>query len=129
GRRLHLGSQATPPWRDDPVWEDWAATYLLEAYAEPDEDGPEGQPSRLSLCLVTGIVGQPVARSHKPKILGVPGLASGGYVVSFSREAPAFSSYGFKMGENAPVSEQAAAAYALALNDLLARDETHCTVG
>jgi CRISPR-associated protein Csd1 len=81
------------------------------------------------VCLVTGATGLPIARSHKPKILRVPGLASGGYVVSFAKEAPAFSSYGFEMGENAPVSEEAAAAYALALNDLLASHDTSFKVG
>jgi CRISPR-associated protein Csd1 len=82
-----------------------------------------------TLCLITGETALPVARSHKPKILGVPGLSSGGYIVSFAKEAKAFSSYGFEMGQNAPVSEMAAASYALALNELLTNEDTHLNLG
>jgi CRISPR-associated protein Csd1 len=127
GCPLDSGSHSLPNWRGDPLWEDWAATYP-QAYVANEEDG-ECKTERETLCLVTGETGQPIARSHKPKILGVPGLASGGYVVSFARESPAFSSYGFEMGENAPVSEPAAAAYALALNELLASDDCSFSVG
>jgi CRISPR-associated protein Csd1 len=81
------------------------------------------------VCLVTGEVGRPIARSHKPNILGVKGLASGGYLVFFAKEAPSFSSYGLEMGQNAPVSEQAAAAYALALDNLLKSEDTHVNMG
>src|SRR5262249_227305 len=103
----------------------WAAAFHREAYAEGEPVEEEQRPvESASLCLVTGRTGVPIARSHKPKIVGIPGLTSGGYVVSFAREAPAFSSFGFSMGENAPVSQEAAAAYALALNDLLASEDT-----
>jgi CRISPR-associated protein Csd1 len=113
----------------DPLWKDWAATYTRGAFAEADDDS-EAKPAGVStVCLVTGATGLPIAQSHKPKIKGVPGLAMDGYIVSFAKEAPAFSSYGFQMGENAPVSEGAAAAYALALNDLLASDDTSFRVG
>ena len=81
------------------------------------------------MCLVTGEAGVPIARSHKPKILGIPGLTSGGYIVSFAKEAPAFSSYGFDMGQNAPVSERVAASYALALNKILDDNDTHLNLG
>jgi CRISPR-associated protein Csd1 len=113
----------------DPLWKDWAGTYRGEAFAESGDEAGSGEEEAATLCLITGDTGLPIARSHKPKILGVPGLASGGYVVSFAKEAPAFSSYGFEMGENAPVSEEAAAAYALALNDLLGSDDTSFKVG
>lgn len=115
-------------WEVDPVWKDWAATYRSESFAA-EETAEGGAVVADTFCLVTGESGQPVARSHKPKILGVPGLASGGYVVSFAKESPAFSSFGFEMGANAPVSEQAAAGYALALNELLNGDDTHFNVG
>jgi CRISPR-associated protein Csd1 len=113
----------------EPIWKDWAATYRREAFADVEDTAEAKAESASTVCLVTGSTGLPIARSHKPKILGVPGLASGGYVVSFAKEAPAFSSYGFEMGENAPVSEEAAAAYALALNDLLGSDDTSFKVG
>jgi len=113
----------------DPLWKDWAGTYRREAFAEAGDEAESGGEATATVCLVTGETGLPIARSHKPKILGVPGLASGGYVVSFAKEAPAFSSYGFEMGENAPVSEEAAAAYSLALNDLLASEDTSFRVG
>ncbi len=129
GVRLHLGAGDLPFSTDDRIWKDWAAAYTREAFADPTEDEDGGNESRETICLVTGSVGEPVARSHKPKILGVPGLASGGYVVSFAKEAPSFSSFGFEMGSNAPVSEEAAAGYALALNELLASNDTSFGVG
>ncbi len=119
-------------WRADPIWQDWATTYRNKSFTEdavPNEDDGGVSASANTICLVTGAVGLPVARSHKPKILGVPGLASGGYVVSFAKESPAFSSFGFEMGANAPVSEAAAASYALGLNDLLESRDTHFSVG
>jgi CRISPR-associated protein Csd1 len=115
---------------EDPLWKDWAETYRQEAYAEPASSGKLTDSSKQqTVCLITGQCGEPVARSHKPTITGVPGLSSGGYVVSFATEAPAFSSYGFRMGENAPVSENAAASYALALNQLLSHEDTSFRVG
>lgn len=114
---------------DDPLWVDWAAVYYREAYTDDQPAEEESTAASGRVCLITGEAGRPIARSHKPKILGVPGLSSGGYVVSFARQAPAFSSFGFTMGENAPVSQEAAAAYALALNDLLASEDTSFRVG
>ncbi len=71
------------------------------------------------LCLVNGSTG-PLARLHAP-IKGVRGAqSSGAAIVSFNLDA--FESFGKKQGANAPVSEQAAFAYATALNTLLARD-------
>lgn len=77
-------------------------------------DGKEG------MCLVTGEQAS-IARLH-PAIKGVNGAqSSGASIVSFNLES--FSSYGKSQGENAPVSESAAFAYATALNHLLRRDE------
>jgi CRISPR-associated protein Csd1 len=130
GVGLHLGSNDKPFGLDDQIWQHWVTTYTREAFTEEgDAEETTGSGSRRTICLVSGEIGEPVARSHKPKILGVPGLASGGYVVSFAKEAPAFSSFGFEMGDNAPVSEKAAAAYALALNALLASDDTSFGIG
>lgn len=74
------------------------------------------------ICLVTGLPG-PVARLH-PSIKGVwGGQTAGGSIVSFNLDA--FESYGHSQGDNAPVSELAAAAYTGALNHFLARDSGH----
>jgi len=115
----------------DPLREYWFKRYRSEAFQEESEgeSSDATDDSKPLVCLITGQIGKPIARSHKPKILGVPGLSSGGYIVSFAKEAPAFSSYGLEMGQNAPVSEQAAAAYALALNKLLQEDDTHLNIG
>lgn len=95
-------------------------------------DRPEAQAlwARLSadversqaVCLVTG-ERRPIARLH-PAIKGVWGAqSSGASLVSFN--APAFESYGNTQGDNAPVSEVAAFAYAAALNAFLERDSRH----
>lgn len=116
----------------DPLRQYWFQYYAKAAFAN-DEGKDEEQKSdseiRPTLCLVTGETGVPIARSHKPKILGIPGLTSGGYMVSFAKEAPAFSSYGFEMGQNAPVSERVSASYALALNKILDDNDTHLNLG
>lgn len=74
------------------------------------------------ICLVTGEK-RPVARLH-PSIKGVWGAqSSGAALVSFNLDA--FASYGHEQGDNAPVSELAAAKYTTALNRLLERDSRH----
>lgn len=119
---------------NDVLREYWFKQYASQAFSDEPDDEPNDTAGNESarkdtLCLVTGETGIAIARSHKPKILGVPGIAAGGYVVSFARAAPAFSSYGFQMGENSPVSETAAASYALALMELLRDEETHINLG
>lgn len=77
----------------------------------------EGKSSEI--CLVTGEFG-PVARLH-PSIKGVWGAqSSGAALVSFNLDA--FTSYGHEQGNNAPVSERAAAKYTTALNQFLDRN-------
>ncbi|NTX40836.1 type I-C CRISPR-associated protein Cas8c/Csd1 [Myxococcus sp. CA033] len=72
------------------------------------------------LCLVTGRTGI-LAETHS-KLKNVPqAQSSGAPLVSFNR--PAFESHGLEQGDNAPISEQAALGYVLALNDLLQRTE------
>lgn len=73
-------------------------------------------------CLVTGKE-MPISRIH-PAIKGVQGAqSSGASMVSFNLAAS--ESYGHEQGLNAPVSEASAAAYAAALNAMLARDSGH----
>jgi CRISPR-associated protein Csd1 len=72
-------------------------------------------------CLVTGIEGR-IARLH-PDIAGVTGQRNVGPLTSFNEDA--FESFGKLQGANAPVSQQAAHAYATALNTLLSRFKTN----
>lgn len=73
-------------------------------------------------CLITG-ERAPVARLH-PAIKGVWGAQSAGAsIVSFNLDA--FTSYEHQQGDNAPVSEAAAAAYTAALNRFLERGSGH----
>lgn len=77
-------------------------------------------------CLITG-KDAPIARLH-PNIKGVRGaISSGAALVGFN--APAYSSYGYEQGENAPVSEKATFAYASALNHLLQDRESSQVIG
>lgn len=107
----------------------WRAQYRKEAFSEETVATASSCASDSGVCLLTGVVGRPIARSHKPKVLGVPGLTSGGYIVSFARECPAFSSYGLHMGQNAPVCEEAAASYALALQTLISSNDHSARIG
>ncbi len=112
---------------DNPLTVYWKKVYTKEAFSDESENGTATVPT--GICLVSGATDIPIARSHKPKILGIPGVSSGGYIVSFAKECPAFSSYGFAMGENAPVSEEAAASYALALQALIENENTSLKIG
>jgi len=115
--------------REDPIWQDWYREFCRNMFTDAEESN-DTRPPQGTLCLITGELGQPVARSHKPEIKGIRGLPpKGASFFSCAKGSPAFSSYGFEMGENAPVSEQAAAAYALALNELLASDDTSFSIG
>ncbi|TMV87694.1 type I-C CRISPR-associated protein Cas8c/Csd1 [Thioclava sp. BHET1] len=78
------------------------------------------------ICLVTGQSG-PVARLH-PSIKGVWGAqSSGASLISFNLDA--FASYGHDQGDNAPVCEGAAFAYATALNRFLSDPKHRLQVG
>lgn len=80
----------------------------------------DGKPT--AICLVTG-ENAPVARLH-PAIKGVWGAqSSGASLVSFNLDA--FTSYDHEQGDNAPISEQAAAAYTTVLNRFLETDSKH----
>ena len=87
------------------------------------ESGSEGS-SDIGVCLVTSQENQLIAESHRTPIKGVPGLPPiGGYLVSFDDATLSLRSYGLDKAFQAPVSEQAAAAYALGLNNILGRRE------
>ncbi len=74
----------------------------------------------VGLCLATG-ENAPIARLH-PSLKGkyIHNAKPRAYLVSFNMDA--FTSYGKEKGDNAPVSQKAAFAYATALNHLLRQD-------
>ncbi|MCP3139987.1 type I-C CRISPR-associated protein Cas8c/Csd1 [Pyxidicoccus xibeiensis] len=75
---------------------------------------------KTAVCLVSGKVST-VAGTH-PKLKNVPqAQSSGASLVSFN--AGAFESHGLKQGDNAPISQDVALGYVLALNDLLRKSE------
>lgn len=121
------GNLVFKPDPDDALNRYWQETFRELAFSCEEVD--DRDPGARGLCLVSESEDATIARSHKPKILGIPGLASGGYIVSFARESPAFSSFGFDMGENAPISEEAAAAYALGLQSLLDDENRALRIG
>ena len=108
-----------------PLHDYWRGAFNRERFVEIPEDGKSGSAARRGICLVTGAENELVAESHRTLIKGVPGLPPiGGYLVSFDKSSPALTSFGFEGGWNAPVSETAAAGYALAINQILT--DEHC---
>lgn len=82
----------------------------------------EGKAAAEAACLVSG-ARSAIARTHPP-IKGVWGAqVAGAAIVTFNSDA--YESYGHEQGDNAPVSEAAAFAYATALNRFLAKDSGH----
>jgi CRISPR-associated protein Csd1 len=124
-----VGASSGPVFQtNSPLHVYWKAAFKHERFAEAPAEPRDGKPAdtgaTLGACLVTGLENQPIAEVHRTLIKGVPGLPPiGGYLVSFDKSSPAFTSFGFDSGWNAPVSEAAAAAYALALNQILADDD------
>ena len=129
GRTITFQVGATSPHvfaEGSPLRDYWMTQFKRERFAEspPDSTANHGA------CLVTGAEDVPIAEVHRTLIKGVPGLPPiGGYVVSYGEESPSLKSYGFEKGWNAPVSEDAAAAYALGLNHLLADPNTRKKIG
>lgn len=90
--------------------------HFNEKFAERHAEGGE------AICLVTGKRGS-VAVTHE-KIKGTASLGgqpAGVSLMSFDKEA--FRSYGWERNANSPVGPERAAAYVLALNDLLRRGD------
>ena len=108
--------------RDTPLHDYWKSVFARERFADSTLDSA----ANLGLCLLTGQENQPIAEAHRTPIKGVPGLPPiGGYLVSFDDATPCLRSYSLEKAFQAPVSEQAAAAYALGLNDILNRLRIH----
>jgi len=89
-------------------WEEHYSRRFNERHAE----GGQG------MCLISGEYG-PLAVTHDPikRTASLGGLANGVALMSFDKAA--FRSYGWEKNANSPVSPERAAAYVLALNDLL----------
>lgn len=123
---FRVGASSPHVFDASPLRDYWAAQFRRERFADTTADPASGR----GTCLVTGETNVPIAEVHRTLIKGVPGLPPiGGYLVSFDKETPSLRSYGFEKGWNAPVSEGAAAAYALGLNSLLADRKTRKKLG
>lgn len=110
------GSPAFPV--DSDAWHDWWRRFRRTIGEEkPDRRAVDGGVGRVR-CLASGELVEPAA-TH-PKIAGlsdVGGLAMGDALASFKQES--FCSYGLVQSANAPVSEEIAAEYRAALNQLI----------
>lgn len=96
-----------PVERED--WHEWWRGFRRTLAAPSERDAT-------MRCFVTGELVAP-ARTH-PKIRGLGGQPSGDALVCFDKAA--FQSYGLAQSANAAMSEDTAAAYAAALNKLVA---------
>ncbi|MBJ6763510.1 type I-C CRISPR-associated protein Cas8c/Csd1 [Myxococcaceae bacterium JPH2] len=105
-----VGDATEPVHQLSAVREEWARIN--------DEKKAQGRTGR---CLVTGREAV-LARLHE-KLKNVPeAQAAGASLVSFN--AKAFESHGLEQGDNAPISQDAAFGYAMALNYLLKGTES-----
>jgi len=96
-------------------WHQWWREFRA-GLAQPP--GKRRRKPALAPCLATGRIVEPVR--VQPKIKGlaaVGGLPTGDSLISFKQES--FCSYGLTQSYNAPISEEAAAAYRAALNHLI----------
>jgi len=117
---FRLGS--TFPLESD-QWHEWWREFRTDLSAGSSADkipARKGlkQTESLMRCFATSELGKPMA-TH-PKIEGladVGGIASGDVLIGFDKEA--FRSYGLEQSANAAVTEEGAAAYRAALNELI----------
>ena len=97
------------------------AYWLREFTTEVEEElaqAPRG------LCSITGQQDQPLAKSHTPKIKGVPNTQSfGANIVSFNEDA--FESYEFEQSLGAAASVESSSGYCRALNQMLNKSSAH----
>lgn len=96
-------------------WREWWKAYRPTLLNEK----PIKKTATQSICLVTGQLVEPVLTNPKIKgLAGVGGMPAGDVVVGFDKDA--FCSFGFKQSQNAAMSNSTAAAYAAALNHVIA---------
>ena len=89
-----------------------------------DEIKASENAAQRGICLVTGQVDVPIARTHTPMVTGLPKPArgTGAGLVGFDKDA--FCSYGLDQSFNAPVSINASRAYLAAIQHL-SKEENH----
>ncbi len=111
-------------------------TVFSQGQSDDDEsdDAEEGDREtgvkEFGVCLISGDPRSELARTHVPKIRGVPGAqGSGAKIVSFDKASLSYSSYGRNQSYNAPVSVAASVAYCVGLNWMLKRPDFHVKVG
>ena len=98
-----------------------AALVSDQGLESPDENTNDG------VCLISGKRAK-IAELHEPAIKGIPGAQTpSAMLVSFNWDVA--NSYGKKRGMNAPVSEESANQYCVALNALLANDSHRFRIG
>lgn len=96
------------------AWHDWWNTFRDSLTEKPDAGGLK----KLMRCFMSGKMTEPLKTHSKVKNLtSVGGQPSGCVLIGFDKDA--FTSYGLAQSENAAISEEAAAVYVNALNDLI----------
>ncbi|MCY4444636.1 MAG: type I-C CRISPR-associated protein Cas8c/Csd1 [Proteobacteria bacterium] len=97
-------------------------TYWSEEFQKEALQGIGNAPK--GLCSITGEHQKPLAKTHNPKIKGVPNSqATGSKISSFDKAS--FTSFGFEQSLNAAASIEASTGYCKALNFMLNRDSRH----
>ena len=94
--------------RDD--WKDWWLSYR-ESLLPKDDDVERMR------CFVTGEIVIPASTHPKLKLASVGGQSAGSTLIGFDKKS--FASFGLEQSANAACSEDAAAIYAGALDDLI----------
>ena len=107
---------------DENIRDHWRKVHGTEMQEAEDE-------TQSGLCLITGNVNVPLARTHTPMVTGLPKPAKGTGAGIVGFESPAFRSYGFEKSFNAPTSVIASKGYLLALQFLSKRDDHWLTLG
>ncbi|HEV7670764.1 MAG TPA: type I-C CRISPR-associated protein Cas8c/Csd1 [Thermoanaerobaculia bacterium] len=105
------------------AWHGWWRGFRRTLSRDGGADAPSegGEAAATVRCLASGELVAPVATQFMIRGLAdVGGLPTGDALASFKQES--FCSYGFVQGENAPVSEEMAAAFRAALEHLLTRN-------
>lgn len=107
--------------------EDVVRPYWRRIHAGEMEES--GNTAQKGICIVTGQIDVPIARTHTPMVTGLPKPArrTGAGVVGF--ESNAFCSYGFERSFNAPVSIRASKAYLSAIQYLSQQKDHRLSIG